>query len=363
MNDALRRAVAVAVPAWLVSRLLALVSLLIAGLIAGGPMPQAGSVLGAQGIWAWDAQWYRSLAAHGYLHSPRDGQRFFPLFPLLGRWLGAVLGGHDGLALVLLANLFALGFGIAVVLLVEHELDAAAARTSAWLTLLAPGAVVLTMAYAEPLSGLLGAVFLLLVRRGGRGLWWATAVGVAAGLTRPTGFLLAVVPVIELVVRRRRTEVVPLLASAAAPVVGAGIFCAWAGSVYGDVLAPFHAQSKAGLRGGIVVNPVHALLFEPNHAGLPVPLRVLVVATAVVLVVLTWRTLPPSIAAWATLLALAAMTSSRLTSLPRYLSGDFPLLIALATRVRGRAAVAAVAASAALFVVVAVTGFGGATVL
>jgi hypothetical protein len=362
MNDALRRAVVVAVPAWLVSRALALVSLLLARATAGGPLPRAGSLAGAHGFWAWDAQWYRSLAEHGYLHSPKDGQRFFPLFPLLGRGLGAVLGGHDGVALVLLANVFTLGFGVAVVLLVEHELDERTAQRSAWLTLLAPGAVVLAMAYAEPLSGLLGAVFLLLVRRGGRGLWWAVAVGVAAGLTRPTGFLLAVVPVIELVLRRRRDEAVPLLSAAAAPVVGAGIFCAWAWSVYGDVLAPFHAQSKSGLRGGVVGDPLHGL-FGANHAGLPVPVRVVVVVVAVALVVLTWRTLPPSIAAWATLLALAAMTSTRLTSLPRYLSGDFPLLIALATRVRGRAAVAAVAVSAGLFVAVAVTAFGGGTVL
>ena len=63
------------------------------------------------------------------------------------------------------------------------------------------------------------------------------------------------------------------------------------------------------------------------------------------------------------LLALAALTQARLTSLPRYLSGDFPLLIALASVLHGRRAVAAVAASAGVFVTVAVTSFGGGTVL
>jgi hypothetical protein len=113
----------------------------------------------------------------------------------------------------------------------------------------------------------------------------------------------------------------------------------------------------------VVANPIHAIFVEPNHAGLPIPVRVVVVAAAVALVVLTWRTLPPSIALWATLLALAALTSTRLTSLPRYLSADFPLLIALAVYVRGRRAVGAVVVSGALFAAVAITGFGGKTVL
>ena len=63
------------------------------------------------------------------------------------------------------------------------------------------------------------------------------------------------------------------------------------------------------------------------------------------------------------LLAFAALTQERLTSLPRYISGDFPLLIALAAYVQGRRAVLTVVASAGLFVAVAITGFNGSTVL
>lgn len=359
----IRRAVLVALPAWVVARVVALGCLLVTVLAHGGHTPRAGSVSGSHGWWAWDAAWYRSLAVHGYLGSPRDGERFFPLFPLLGRWLGFAFGGHDGTALVVLANVFALGFGAVVVLLTARELDRRAAPTAGWLTLLAPGAVVLGMAYAEPLSGLLAATFVLLVRSRRRAVWWAVPIGILAGLTRPTGFLLAVVPAAEFVLSRRRTEVMPLLTAAAAPIAGAGIFCLWAWDVYDDPLAPYHSQTKSGLHGGVVANPIHAIFVEPNHAGLPIPVRVVVVAAAVALVVLTWRTLPPSIALWATLLALAALTSTRLTSLPRYLSADFPLLIALAVYVRGRRAVGAVVVSGALFAAVAITGFGGKTVL
>jgi hypothetical protein len=366
MSAYVRRAVLVALPAWVIGRLLALASLGIVVLTHGGHTPRAGGVHvpGSHGWWAWDAAWYRLIAERGYLASPPGGVRFFPLFPLLGRWLGAVFGGHDGVALVLLANVCALGFGTVVVLLAEQTLNSAAvARRTAWLTLLAPGAVVLAMAFAEPLSGFLSALFLLLVRSKGRLVWWAAPLGVLVGLTRPTGFLLAAVPAVEYAVAGRRRELGALLAAAAAPVAGAVIFCAWAAHAYGDFLAPFHVQTAGNLRGGLVANPFHAVFTAPNHAGLPVPLRIAVVVGTVALVILTWRALPPSIALWATLLAVAALTSERLTSLPRYISGDFPLLMALATKVQGRRAALAVAVSAGLFVAVAVTGMNGSTVL
>jgi hypothetical protein len=365
MRADLRRAVVAAVPAWAVSRLLAVASLLATLALHGGHTPTAGGAPGAHGWWGWDAAWYRSIAEHGYAGSPPDGERFFPLFPLLGRGLGWVLGSHDGVALVVLANLFALAFGAAVVLLTRRHLGAEPAGRAGTLTLLAPGAVVLAMAYAEPLSGLLGALFLLSMGRpGGRdSSWWAVPIGLLAGLTRPTGFLLAVVPVVELWQDRRRPDRLRLLAAAAAPVMGAGAFCLWAWRVYGNPLAPFRAQERPGLRGGIVSDPIKAILFEPNHAGLPIPLRIVVVFAALALVVLVWRVLPRSIAVWASLLLLAALTSTRLTSLPRYISGDFPLWMALATKVRGRVAAAVIAGSSALFVAVAMTGFGAGTVL
>lgn len=371
MSAQVRRAVLVALPAWVIGRLLALACLAVVVLTHGGHTPRAGGVHvpGSHGWWAWDAAWYRLIAERGYLAAPPGGVRFFPLFPLLGRWLGDVFGGHDGVALVLLANAFALAFGTVVVLLTEQTLKRAdgsvpaVARRAAWLTLLAPGAVVLAIAYAEPLSGLLSAVFLLLVRNRGRVVWLAAPLGVLVGLTRPTGFLLAVVPAVEFLVASRRKEIASLLAAAAGPIVGTIVFCAWSAHVYGDFLAPYHVQTEGGLRGSLVANPFYAIFVAPNHAGLPIPLRIAFVAATIALIVIAWRALPPSIALWATLLALAALTSERLTSLPRYISGDFPLLMALATKVEGRRAVIAVVVSAALFAAVAITGMDGIEVL
>jgi len=364
MPAVVRRSLLVAIPPWLVSRGLAGLALWIAWLRHGHRFPVAGhGAPGATGIWAWDAAWYRSIAEHGYagqLHP--HGERFFPLLPLLGRWVGAAIGGHPGIALVLLVNLAALGFGAGVAALTLRELGPKVAVPATWLTMLAPGGVVLATAYAEAVAGLLAVLYLLAVRSVGRSVWWAVPIGVLAGLARPTGFLLAVVPVVELWVRRREQlsqDLVRLGAAMVAPVVGAAIYCLWTAAVDDDLLLPFTAQSAPGLRGGVLANPLRGLFTAPNHAGMPVPLRVAVVLLALTLLVLTWQRLPRSIAVWATLLFVAAVTSAQGTSLPRYLSADFPLLMALATVVEGRARVIAVSAASALaFVVVGASGFG-----
>lgn len=362
-----REAVALALPAWLVSRALALVSLLIAEAVHGGVLRATGDIVDARGWWVWDAGWYRVLSLHGYAGAP--SVRFFPLYPMLGRGLGTVFGGRDDIALLVISNLCALAYGAAIVLLVRREIDLRVARRSVWLTLLAPGAAVLALAYSEPLSGLLTAAFFIAVRSRSRWIWWALPIGALEGLSRPTGLVLAVVPLVELVVHRhewraaaRRTWA--LVAATVTPIAGAAAYCSWCWVVYGDPLMPYTTQTDPRLRGTIIGNPLHGLLHPPAHGGLPAVANVGIAVLAIALLVLVWRRMPASIASWATLSAAAALTSAHATSLPRYLSADFPLLIALASVVRPRwAAVGMTALSAAGFVAVAVVGFGGGVVL
>src|SRR3954452_1538607 len=364
MPAVVRRAILIATPPWLESRVLAAIALWIAWMRYDHRLPVSGhGAPGATGLWAWDGAWYRSIAENGYagqLHP--HGERFFPLFPLLGRWLGTVFGGHPDVALVVLAQLAALGFGAGVAALTLRELGPDVAVPATWLTLLAPGAIVLAIPYAEALSGLLAVGYLLAVRAAGPSTWWAVPIGLLAGLARPTGFLLAVVPLVELWLRRREDSAhdrARLSLAMAAPVAGAGVYCLWTAAVYDDLLLPFTAQEAPGLRGGILANPLHGLFVAPNHSGVPVAVRIAIVAVAIALMVLTWQRLPRSIAVWAMLLLVAAVTSAQGTSLPRYLSADFPLLMALATVLVGRGRMVAVVAASALgFVVVGASGFG-----
>src|SRR4029077_15621661 len=108
-----------------------------------------------QGLFAWDAGFYRGIAQHGYGFGtvPHDALRFFPLFPLAGRALGPVLGGRADVALVAVVEVSALVLGALVHRLVLLEgRDERTARRAAWLVALFPSAFVLVLGYAEALA-------------------------------------------------------------------------------------------------------------------------------------------------------------------------------------------------------------------
>jgi hypothetical protein len=179
--------------------------------------------------------------------------------------------------------------------------------------------------------------------------------------------LLAVVPVVEFLVallRRRRPERIrALVAATVAPIVGSAIYCGWSAIVYHDALLPYTSQTRPGLRGTIIGNPVSGLL-HPRGGALAAPANLALAGVALALLVLAWWKLPPSISAWATLAAFTAVTAGGAMSLPRYLSSDFPLLMALAFFLRRRWQVVGVAVVfAAGFVIIAMDGFGGRIVL
>ena len=197
-----------------------------------------------QGLFAWDGAFYRDIASRGYDALPEAALRFFPLYPLFGRGLGWMLGGNEGLALLLIANVSALAAGALMHRLVLVDLaDRRTAQLSASLLALAPPAFVLVWAYAEALYLVCAIGMLLALRR--RSWWWAAVAGFLAGLTRPFGVVLAVPATIEGLKGWRRASPRDRVARAAAivaPIVGLGAFLLWIGS-----LDPIHQQGQ--LRG------------------------------------------------------------------------------------------------------------------
>jgi hypothetical protein len=143
-------------------------------------------------VWLrWDTGWYLKIAAFGY--SPDDNSTvFMPLFPLLTRFLGGLLGGNYLLGALLVTNLCALA---ALILLYEIALQEGLAPESAHRTLLFymsfPTAFFLLAAYTEApfLAALLAAW--LLARRG---KWLAAGLlaGVAT-LVRMQGVVMTAV--------------------------------------------------------------------------------------------------------------------------------------------------------------------------
>jgi len=86
-----------------------------------------------QGLFAWDAAFYRSIATHGYDGLSRAALRFFPLVPALAKALGVVFFSRYGVALIVIANASALVFAALLhrIALLETG-DAHLARRAAW---------------------------------------------------------------------------------------------------------------------------------------------------------------------------------------------------------------------------------------
>jgi hypothetical protein len=203
--------------------------------------------------------------------------------------------------------------------------------------LLFPSAFVLAMGYAEALAIALAVGVFIALRT--RRWWWAAALGVLAGLSRPLGVLLVVPAAVEVgrafwPLRRspsRAREWAAWAAAVAGPAVGLLVFLVWSWRRYGDFLLPLRVQTRATHRGQ-VVDPVTALWHEASgvfhgHVGsaLHVPWALAFVALAVV----AFRRWPASYGAFAVAVLVVALTSKNLDSLERYGLGAFPLVLAL----------------------------------
>ncbi|HVH66628.1 MAG TPA: mannosyltransferase family protein [Gemmatimonadales bacterium] len=211
----------------------------------------------------WDTDFYNQIATVGYqwdrsafLH---QNVVFFPLYPLLMRWGGVLLGGHPLLAgtlisLAAFAGALSLLYRLAVLELGEEK---------AWPVILLlstyPYALFYSAVYTESLFLLLTVGAFYAMRR--RYLVLAALAGFAAGLTRPNGFWLAL-PLLWMAttappdgaddesgqsVRWTHQRRVAAVLVALAPLAGAAIFSAYLYVQFGDALAWVHGQAAWGM--------------------------------------------------------------------------------------------------------------------
>ncbi|WP_208028644.1 hypothetical protein [Rhabdothermincola sediminis] len=284
------------------------------------------------GLLAWDGTWYRDIATVGYGGLDREALRFFPGFPLAGRFVGVLLGS-EGVALVLIANLASIVLGILVLQLMRAEgCRRAAAGRAVWLMMLFPPAFVLVWGYAEALM-LVGALLAFLGLRTRRP-WVAAAGGLLAALCRPLGILLAIPAAVEVARTWRGSrgrDRAGGLAAIAGPLAGAALYAGWVWVRDGDPLLPFTVQEE--LRGR-AVNPITRMwdglvdLVGPERfgQGLHLPFA----ALFVVLLVLAFRRWPVSYGLYAAAVLALALGAENLNSLERYGLNAFPLVLTLA---------------------------------
>jgi len=273
----------------------------------------------------WDGDPYLTIARDGYRADNPSLVAYFPLYPFLMRIGGALVGSDDAYlaAAVVISNLALLAALVYLARTVMLDHDATTATRAAVYLLVFPTTVFLSAVYAESLFLLLAIAAMFHARR--REWLLAGALAALAALTRPFGAVIALPLVIEAL--RRPIAIRGLAATLLAPAT----FFAWLAVLWlitGDPRALLTAQAQWGGRPGLSLQ-VFADLFDPTIYGFPyVVLGLTILIGALVLI--SWRVLRPSLAAYATAVFLVAISTGSLTSAPRYYLAVFPAFIALA---------------------------------
>jgi Gpi18-like mannosyltransferase len=241
----------------------------------------------------WDTFFYYTIATDGYSWDPAVFRHynvvFFPLYALLMRGGGVLLGGHPLLA-GLIVSLTA--FSGALALLYRLAL-LDVGEDHAWRVILListfPYALYYSAVYTESLFLLLSVGAFYAMRRGRLG--WVAVCGLAAGLTRPNGFWLAL-PLACLAVwppggegageRVHRPVRLPIaLLAAGVPALGVMMFSGYLHWRFGDALAWVHGQAAWGvplmlrrgapdpgkLPGELAIKPIEVITWIGNIAA------------------------------------------------------------------------------------------------
>lgn len=332
-----REDIAPALAPWIVSRAIVLVALAVARDIGEQVRVGLRAIPLRQGLFAWDAAYYRDIAQGGYDAIADAGLRFFPGLPLVARALAWPVGGRVGPVLIVIVNLAALAYAGALHrLVIDETADRDLARRTIWLALLAPPALCFVFGYAEAMFALLAVLVFMAARR--RRWGWASAAAFAAALTRPTGVLLVAPLAIEALAawratpaerRRSTTALVPILA-VIAPAAGLLSFLGWSAASGRGFLTPLQIQSSSQLRGGFVA-PWTALRMAGSNLGagdrLGSGLHLVWALVVIACVIAVARRLPTAYWVWAALSVAVALSAPNLDSFERYAVATFPVLI------------------------------------
>jgi hypothetical protein len=182
----------------------------------------------------WDGRWYRLIARVGYQsdlpekisYVPDNGGAtvaFFPGYPILARWFDHVFPGNLDYALLGINVVFGVVAVVLVGLLARDVFGVEVAERSMILFCLFPGSVVLSWSYSEPLLVVCAAACLLLLSRE---RWVAAGLFAALGTaTRPNGLALVACCVVAAAIAiHRKRQWRSLLSVLLAPIGFLGFF-------------------------------------------------------------------------------------------------------------------------------------------
>ncbi|MBV9646666.1 MAG: glycosyltransferase family 39 protein [Candidatus Eremiobacteraeota bacterium] len=288
-------------------------------------------------VWGrWDAVHYLDIASRGYYGTD---MAFFPLYPLLIRIVGGVVGS-DLIAGLLISNV-ALLFGLLFFYkLTEHQFDRHVALRAIFYVSIFPTAVFFSAVYTESLFFCLTVASFYYINE--RRWILAGILGMLAALTRVEGVLLAVPYAIEalrafgwreaVAAPRRLWRVI--LGFTLIP-CGLAIYMAVLWLLRGDPLYFSHVQihwnRHLALPWASVGRSI-SIILHPHSAPVAVGQVIELSFTALMLAVLIlgFRTLRPSAWIYMALSVIIPMCTSSLMSMPRFALVLFPMFIVLA---------------------------------
>jgi Gpi18-like mannosyltransferase len=292
-------------------------------------------------VWGrWDAVHYLDIARLGYYGTD---MAFFPLFPLLIKFVGGMVGSNLIAGLVI-SNVALFTGLLFFYKLVEHQYNRHVAQRAIFYVSIFPTAIFFSAVYTEALFFALTVASFYYVRE--RRWLAAGIIGAFAAMTRVEGILLVVPFAIEWWNAVRESSLADLKSwpqeKIARPAIGLAMICLGLGSymaflwvlrgdplyfshvqVYWDrhLAAPWtsvwhswqiiaHAQS-----GQVVANQVLELSFTALMIGV---------------LIAGLRRLPPSYSAYMALSIIIPMSTSSLMSMPRFALVLFPMFVSMA---------------------------------
>ena len=294
--------------------------------------PQHGIALD---VWSrWDAQHYLDIATLGY-HGKDIA--FFPLYPLLIRIVGHLIGDHlvAGLLISNLAFFVALAYLYA---LTKKEFgDESTAFHAVFYTAIFPTAIFFSAIYTESLFLCLTVASVYYARRGN----YITAgiIGALAALTRVEGVLVAL-PLAYEVWRGwregQRTAAVRGAIGLALVPAGLGVYMAYLYALVGDPMAFQKIQVDWNRHLSppwvSVYNTFHQIAIHPLASPATVNhlIELAFTFTFLMLMVISFQVLRPSYALYFAASLLVPMSTASLMSMPRFELVMFPAFMLLA---------------------------------
>ncbi len=284
----------------------------------------------------WDANWYMSIAQHGYewVAGQQCNVAFFPLYPWMMHFFGWFLRGQYLLAGILISISCLLGGFTYLYRLIRLDFNERIADRAIWLLAIFPTSFFFNAVFTESLF-LLTSVACFYYGRRGR---WALAGGwgLLASLTRISGLLLLVPLAFEFLSRRGFSparSLRPALLWLSLIPAGVAVYSAYLYASFGQPLAFASAQASGW---GHVITPFWQSFASEFHSLFSYGVIWDAAATLLLAacIVLGLKKLPVSYSLYALVSLLFPLSGGTMASMSRYVLVVFPMFIILAIQSR-----------------------------